>query len=187
MNGLPAANLRAQTPTPNFHFPTWGALLGITSAGWHGQDRLVEQDPAAVAPALTLWPAGLLDRPRRPLSQGFDPVSYPTQPLVSYQTYRQLSGWNLPGDMEPPITVVVFVQLLARIGRRAHQSRVAARSANTTRSKVRARVEHVFGDQKNAMGAEIGRTIGIVRARPSPLGGRRGSSCVTPRHKPAGF
>jgi putative transposase len=30
---------------------------------------------------------------------------------------------------------------------------------------VRARVEHVFGDQKNAMGAEIVRTIGIVRAR----------------------
>jgi hypothetical protein len=38
----------------------------------------------------------LLDRPRRPLSRGFDPASYPTQPLVSYQTNRQLSGWNLP-------------------------------------------------------------------------------------------
>ena len=35
----------------------------------------------------------------------------------------------------------------------------------TSRSKVRARVEHVFGDQKNSMGAEIIRTIGIVRAR----------------------
>jgi IS5 family transposase len=30
---------------------------------------------------------------------------------------------------------------------------------------VRARVEHVFADQKNGMGAEIVRTIGIVRAR----------------------
>ncbi len=28
-------------------------------------------------------------------SRGFDPVSYPTQPLVSYQAYRQLSGWNV--------------------------------------------------------------------------------------------
>jgi transposase, IS5 family len=28
-----------------------------------------------------------------------------------------------------------------------------------------ARVEHVFGDQKNGMGAELVRTIGIVRAR----------------------
>ena len=41
----------------------------------------------------------------------------------------------------------------------------AQKAANTTRSKVRARVEHVFGDQKNAMGAELARTIGIVRAR----------------------
>jgi transposase, IS5 family len=32
-------------------------------------------------------------------------------------------------------------------------------------SKVRARVEHVSGDQKNGMGAEIVRTIRIVRAR----------------------
>ena len=41
----------------------------------------------------------------------------------------------------------------------------ARKAANTTRSKVRARVEHVVGDQKSAMGAEIGHTIGIVRAR----------------------
>ena len=41
----------------------------------------------------------------------------------------------------------------------------AQKAANTTRSKVRARVEHVFGDQKNGMGAELVRTIGIVRAR----------------------
>ena len=36
------------------------------------------------------------NRPRRPLSRGFDPASYPTKPLVSYQTYRLLSGWILP-------------------------------------------------------------------------------------------
>jgi len=55
-----------------------------------------------------------------------------------------------------------------RIHRRAYRNRKlseAQKAANTTRSKVRARVEHVFGDQKNAMGAEIVRTIGIVRAR----------------------
>jgi len=39
-----------------------------------------------------------------------------------------------------------------RIGRRARTSHVD----DTTRSKVRARAEHVFGDQKNAVGAEIG-------------------------------
>jgi transposase, IS5 family len=30
---------------------------------------------------------------------------------------------------------------------------------------VRARVEHIFGDQKNGMRTELVRTIGIVRAR----------------------
>lgn len=40
--------------------------------------------------------AGLLNRPRRPLSRGFNPASRPAKPLVSYQSNRQLSGWNLP-------------------------------------------------------------------------------------------
>ncbi|CCV11497.1 hypothetical protein MESS4_330046 [Mesorhizobium sp. STM 4661] len=39
---------------------------------------------------------GSLNFPRRPLSRGSDPASYPTEPLVSYQTNRLLSGWNLP-------------------------------------------------------------------------------------------
>ena len=43
--------------------------------------------------------------------------------------------------------------LKSRIHRRAYRNRKlseAQKAANTTRSKVRARVEHVFGDQKNA-------------------------------------
>ena len=36
---------------------------------------------------------------------------------------------------------------------------------NTTRSKVRARVEHVFGAQSNDMGGTLVRSIGMVRAR----------------------
>ena len=43
-----------------------------------------------------LRPAGLLNRPRRPLSRGFDQAGCPARPLVSYQINRQLSGWNLP-------------------------------------------------------------------------------------------
>ena len=34
---------------------------------------------------LALRPAGLLNRPRRPLSRGFDQTGYPERPLVSYQ------------------------------------------------------------------------------------------------------
>ena len=37
-------------------------------------------------------------------------------------------------------------------------------AANKTRSKVRARVEHVFGNQHNSMGGKFVRTIGIARA-----------------------
>jgi transposase, IS5 family len=39
------------------------------------------------------------------------------------------------------------------------------KAADTARSKVRVRVEHVFGDQMNGMGAELVSTIGIVRTR----------------------
>lgn len=38
-------------------------------------------------------------------------------------------------------------------------------AANKTRSKVQARVEHVFGCQHTSMGGKFVRTIGIVRAR----------------------
>ena len=50
--------------------------------------------PARASHALR--PVGSLSRPRRPLSRGFSPDGYPTKPLVSYQIYRLLSGWNLP-------------------------------------------------------------------------------------------
>src|SRR5690348_5605316 len=58
--------------------------------------------------------------------------------------------------------------LQSRIHRRAARDRPLSerqKSANTTRSKVRDRVEHVFGHQQNSMGGKIVRTIGIARAR----------------------
>src|SRR5262245_2946150 len=51
--------------------------------------------------------------------------------------------------------------LQSRIHRRAARNRPLSerqRSANTTRSKVRARVEHVFGHQQTSMGGKIVRT-----------------------------
>ena len=42
----------------------------------------------------TLRPARSLSRLKRPLSRGSSPASCPTEPLVSFQTNRQLSGWN---------------------------------------------------------------------------------------------
>ena len=50
-------------------------------------------------------------------------------------------------------------------GARSHPLSGRQQAANTTRSRVRARVEHVFGDQQNAMGGKLVRTIGMARAR----------------------
>src|SRR6267142_1664127 len=58
--------------------------------------------------------------------------------------------------------------LKSRIHRRAARNRPLSQNqeaANTVRSKVRARVEHVFGHQENSMGRKIVRTIGMARAR----------------------
>ena len=56
----------------------------------------------------------------------------------------------------------------SRIHRRAWRGKALSEretSGNTTRSRVRARVEHVFGHMAVSMGGKLVRTIGIIRAR----------------------
>jgi IS5 family transposase len=58
-------------------------------------------------------------------------------------------------------------RLKSHIHRRGHRGKPLTprqEAANKTRSKVRARVEHVFGNQHSAMGGKFVRTIGIARA-----------------------
>ena len=58
--------------------------------------------------------------------------------------------------------------LKSRIHRKAHRNRPLTKreqQGNKTRSKVRARVEHVFGAQTNDMGGTFVRSIGVARAR----------------------
>jgi transposase, IS5 family len=58
--------------------------------------------------------------------------------------------------------------LKSRIHRKAHRNRpLSAREkqGNQTRSRIRARVEHVFGAQSNDMGGTLVRSIGILRAK----------------------
>jgi len=52
----------------------------------------------------------------------------------------------------------------ARAARGRPLSKVKA-AANRAKSRIRARIEHVFGAQESAPGGRIVRTIGIVRAR----------------------
>jgi len=58
--------------------------------------------------------------------------------------------------------------LKSRIHRKGHRNRPLTKreqQGNRTRSKVRARVEHVFGAQVNDMGGTLIRSIGIIRAK----------------------
>ena len=48
---------------------------------------------------------------------------------------------------------------------RDHPLSKAKAAANRTKSRIRARIEHVFGAQETAPGGRLVRTIGIVRAR----------------------
>ena len=58
-----------------------------------------------------------------------------------------------------------FKSRIHRRGTRNHPLSDAQAKANRNRSKIRARVEHVFGAQETSPGGRIVRTIGIVRAR----------------------
>ena len=58
--------------------------------------------------------------------------------------------------------------LKSRIHRKASRARPLTereKRGNKTRSRVRSRVEHIFGDQENAMGGTLVRTIGLARAK----------------------
>ena len=58
-----------------------------------------------------------------------------------------------------------FRSRIHRRGSRNHPLSQAQEAANRRKSKVRARVEHVFGAQENAPGGRLVRTIGSVRAK----------------------
>ena len=68
-------------------------------------------------------------------------------------------------EIEARLKAKGYKSRIHRRGARNHPLSKRQQAANTTRSRARARVEHVFGDQENAMGGKFVRTIGIVRAR----------------------
>ena len=57
-----------------------------------------------------------------------------------------------------------FRSRIHKRGRRNRPLSDAETEANSRKSKVRARIEHVFGAQENAPGGRLVRTIGIARA-----------------------
>jgi hypothetical protein len=102
LDGSPPVT-RTTFPTCRAHYPGGSSgcacrLLprsrGLPQMAGGSASALSLSRPAQAS--LTLRPAGSLSRPRRPLSRGSSPASYPAEPLVSYQINRQLSGRNLP-------------------------------------------------------------------------------------------
>src|SRR4051795_7819592 len=120
-----------------------------------------------------LRPAGLLNRPRRPLSRGFDQAGCPARPLVSYQINRQLSGWNLP----PLVIRAVGAHVESRTGAVAWAMRQRSvsrpRSSNRTCGLPASGFPTGFSPRHTA-GTEFGvccRSSGRWQTRPAaPIG-----------------
>lgn len=68
-------------------------------------------------------------------------------------------------ESEAKLKAKGYKSRIHRRGARNHPLPKRQQAANATRSRVRARVEHIFGDQQNAMGGKFVRTIGMARAR----------------------
>jgi IS5 family transposase len=68
-------------------------------------------------------------------------------------------------EIEAKLKARDFRSRIHRRGSRNHPLSETQQEANRRKSKVRARVEHIFGAQENTPGGRIVRTIGIVRAR----------------------
>lgn len=68
-------------------------------------------------------------------------------------------------EIERKLKAKGFRSRIHKRGRRNRPLTEAEARANHRKSKVRARIEHVFGAQENAPGGRLVRTIGIVRAK----------------------
>jgi IS5 family transposase len=71
----------------------------------------------------------------------------------------------LSTEIEVQLRASGYKSRIHRRGRRNHPLTSAQERANHAKSRIRARIEHVFGAQQSAPGGRIMRTIGMVRAR----------------------
>jgi IS5 family transposase len=68
-------------------------------------------------------------------------------------------------EIESKLKALGFRSRIHRRGSRNHPLSASQQEANRRKSRIRARVEHIFGAQQNTPGGRIVRTVGIVRAR----------------------
>ena len=68
-------------------------------------------------------------------------------------------------EIEAKLKASGFKSRIHRRANRNHPLSDAQTRANRAKSRIRARIEHVFGAQQSSAGGRIVRTIGIMRAR----------------------
>jgi transposase, IS5 family len=68
-------------------------------------------------------------------------------------------------EIEAKLKARGFRSRIHRRGSRNHPLSESQQEANRRKSKIRVRIEHIFGAQENTPGGRIVRTIGILRAR----------------------
>jgi len=68
-------------------------------------------------------------------------------------------------EIEEKLAACGFHSRICVRGTRGHPLSASAQAANRVKSRIRARIEHVFGAQQTAPGGRLVRTIGIIRAR----------------------
>ena len=68
-------------------------------------------------------------------------------------------------EIEAQLRACGYRSRIHRRGQRNHPLSSAQERANHAKSRIRARIVHVFGAQQSAPGGRIVRTIGMVRAR----------------------
>jgi transposase, IS5 family len=78
---------------------------------------------------------------------------------------RSVPPFHPSGYMDKAPSRVEWAGECHRRARRNHALSLAQVRANHAKSRIRARIEHVFGSQQSAPGGRIVRTIGMVWAR----------------------
>jgi hypothetical protein len=80
-------------------------------------------------------------------------------------SFREFLGLTLAGKVPDAHTIWNFGELLKEQDIRNHPLTPLQFFCNSIKSRIRCRIEHIFGTQKKRMGYEILRTIGLKRAR----------------------
>jgi IS5 family transposase len=102
-----------------------------------------------------------------PPSRGPDwmPITPKTGSLLHADSHVFGDSAYRSAEAEEKLAARGFRSRICVRGTRGRPLSKARAAANRAKSRIRARIEHVFGTQETAPGGRILRTIGIVRAR----------------------